>query len=81
MTYHRVGSKSTTTGATRGTITGTRPEFIAGDFRIGGCYDECGAFATLFRHIVTVWMLIWWHLLLCEPPQVEDFLRIALNSL
>jgi hypothetical protein len=32
----------------------------------------------LFRHRVTVWTLIWWHLLLCGPPQVEDFLRIAL---
>jgi hypothetical protein len=31
MTYHRVGSKSTTTGATRGTRTGTRPECIADD--------------------------------------------------
>ena len=31
MIYHRVGSTSTTTGATRGTITGTRLEFIAGD--------------------------------------------------
>ena len=31
MTYHRDGSKNTTTGATRGTRTGTRPEFIADD--------------------------------------------------
>jgi hypothetical protein len=28
-------------------------------------------------YLVTVWTLIWWHLLLCGPPQVEDFLRIA----
>ena len=31
MTYHRVGSESTTTGATRGTRTGTRPDFTSGD--------------------------------------------------
>jgi hypothetical protein len=30
MTYQRVGSKSTTTGAIRGTRTGTRPEFTSG---------------------------------------------------
>ena len=36
---------------------------------------------SLERHRVTVWTLIWWHLLLCGPPQVEDVLRIALSSL
>ena len=31
MTYHRVGSKSTTTGTIRGTRTGTRLEFTSDD--------------------------------------------------
>jgi hypothetical protein len=31
MTYHRFGSKSIMTGATRGTRTGTRPEITSGD--------------------------------------------------
>ena len=60
-------------------------EHLYGTFReillICGCYDESGAFTILFHHRVTVWTLIWWHLLLCGAPQVEDFLRIALNSL
>ena len=45
-------------------------EHLYGTFRkillICGCYDESGAFPILFHHRVTVWTLIWWHLLLCQ---------------
>jgi hypothetical protein len=44
-------------------------------------FYQCVVVTSLERHRVTVWTLIWWHLLLCGPPQVEDFLRIALSSL
>jgi hypothetical protein len=43
MTYHRVGSKNTTTGATRGTVPGTRPAFTSGDRVV--FVDHCLSFS------------------------------------